>query len=313
MILMCKDVEVFNIETEEVYNESLLPGYMIINSSNKTTFKKWLKLRYSSNTNTIARQLKGVTFGQGNRIIIDEQTYALSLSDCYWIKDENLNLKFSDVSPYYNDFWKGDGIYDEGMAIPTLYVGGYLTKAWESSLLLAKYSKSTLIESECSELCKLCDIEVVHITIMDNSEGVFVKNFTDTKFMLEQADQSGRIDPDDFCDSDIVDLFNLKGVQMLVIDAIVGNGDRHAGNFGWLRNTDTGEYVCMAPIYDFDHALDSKSDEDRLIRDIVSLVKKVDDYRLETIRICNMAKLNLKNDVFKNRANSILNLLSENF
>ena len=43
---------------------------------------------------------------------------------------------------------------------------------------------------------------------------------------------------------------------MIIIDAVIGNGDRHAGNFGWLRNTDTGEYVSMAPLYDFDHALD---------------------------------------------------------
>ena len=42
---------------------------------------------------------------------------------------------------------------------------------------------------------------------------------------------------------------------MLVIDAIVGNGDRHAGNFAWLRDTDTGQYVCMSPLYDFDHEL----------------------------------------------------------
>lgn len=37
---------------------------------------------------------------------------------------------------------------------------------------------------------------------------------------------------------------------MIIIDAVIGNGDRHAGNFGWLRNTDTGEYVSMAPLYD---------------------------------------------------------------
>ena len=59
---------------------------------------------------------------------------------------------------------------------------------------------------------------------------------------------------------------------MLIIDAIIGNGDRHAGNFGWIRNTDTGEYVCMAPLYDFDHALDSTLESDRLLTDAVKFV-----------------------------------------
>ena len=87
--------------------------------------------------------------------------------------------------------------------------------------------------------------------------GIAISNITSPKVMLEQADQSGRIDLDDFDEQTIIDLFGKAGAQMLIIDAIIGNGDRHAGDFGWIRNTDTGEYVCMAPLYDFDHALDS--------------------------------------------------------
>ena len=66
--------------------------------------------------------------------------------------------------------------------------------------------------------------------------------------MLEQADQSGRLDPDDFDEQTIIDLFGKGGAQMLIIDAIIGNGDRHAGNFGWMRDADTGAYVGMAPL-----------------------------------------------------------------
>ncbi len=126
--------------------------------------------------------------------------------------------------------------------------------------------------------------------------------------MLEQADMSGRIDPDDFTDNDILELFDIKGLQMLVIDAIVGNGDRHAGNFGFLRSADTGEYIGMSPLYDFDHALDSENEYDRLIKDLVeiTLSNKLQD---EVIRICKIVLTETTNDIFNIRANSILRLL----
>ena len=123
--------------------------------------------------------------------------------------------------------------------------------------------------------------------------------------MLEQADQSGRIDPDDFDEQTIIDLFGKAGAQMLIIDAIIGNGDRHAGNFGWIRNTDTGENVGMALLYDFDHALDSTLESDRLLTDAVKFCMPYED---EMVRIAGIAQ-GSENEVFKKRAQSIMKLL----
>ena len=92
---------------------------------------------------------------------------------------------------------------------------------------------------------------------------------------------------------------------MLIIDPIIGNGDRHAGDFGWIRNTDTGEYVCMAPLYDFDHALDSTVESDRLLTDAVKFCMPYED---EMVRIAGIAQ-GSENEVFKKRAQSILKLL----
>ena len=111
--------------------------------------------------------------------------------------------------------------------------------------------------------------------------------------------------PDDFDEETIIDLFGKAGAQMLIIDAIIGNGDRHAGNFGWIRNTDTGEYVCMAPLYDFDHALDSTLESDRLLTDAVKFCMPYED---EMVRIAGIAQ-GSENEVFKKRAQSILKLL----
>ena len=303
-LLMCKDVPIYDIDNNIVLNNQLLPGYMRVMSNNPNKFKHWLKLRYSSNTNSLARQLKGITFGQGNRVRINKETHALSLSDSYWIKDASEQCKFIQVSPYYTGFWKGTGHYN-GQSIPTLYVPGFLNKFWVDSNTLCKVGQDTLIEVECARLCKICNIPVNRVSQRDQNS-ILVKNITSPKYMLEQADQSGLIDPDDFDNEDIIKHFGLAGIQMIIIDAIIGNGDRHAGNFGWLRDTDTGAYVCMAPLYDFDHALDSKLSSDLLTSEAIRSCT-TPEYKMEAARICRIVTQLDTIETFRARAATIIN------
>lgn len=299
---MCKDNKVYNIETEEVYNKKLLPGYMQ-KSANKYSFQYWMSLRYSSETNSIANSLKVKGFQNKNQKEQDIETYGLSLSDCYWIKDEKDKIKFEKVSPYYKKFWIGAGEYSGG-AVPTLYTNGYLLKEWVNSEFLYKYGKETEKEIECYKLCKVCRVSCAEIIKIEN--GIRVRNITDNNIMLEQADMSGRINVDNFKEQDILNLFGLSGLQMLIIDAIIGNGDRHAGNFGWFRDTNTGLYLSMAPLYDFDHALDSQSDMDCLISDLLKVVKTNIMYKTECKRIAQIVCHLSTYGVFKRRAEILL-------
>lgn len=102
MLLMCKNVPVYDIDNEKILNTSLLPGLMQQKGSNNHIFTKWMKYRYSSGTNTMACKLKGITFGQGARMRINRETRALSFSDCYWIKAEDDSIRFEEISPYYH-------------------------------------------------------------------------------------------------------------------------------------------------------------------------------------------------------------------
>jgi serine/threonine protein kinase HipA of HipAB toxin-antitoxin module len=77
--------------------------------------------------------------------------------------------------------------------------------------------------------------------------------------MFESAEASGRLEPDEFTTEDVLRLFGIQGFDIIFFDALIGNGDRHAGNFGYLRNANTGEYVGMAPLFDFDHAFESNN------------------------------------------------------
>lgn len=302
IVLMCKNAPVYNVTENCVINEALLPGIMH-RCPDTAAFNMWMKYRYSSGTNTIARKLKGITFGQGARKRINAETHALSFCDCYWLKTAGEHVHFEDISPYYTEFWDGHAEF-KGQAAPTLYVSGALSKEWKSDGRLYKYGDVS-IELQCIELCQLCGVSVESAMAVEG--GIAINNITTADVMLEQADQSGRINPDDFDEDSVLQEFGADGARMLIIDAVIGNGDRHAGNFGWLRDSNTGEYLGMSPLYDFDHALDSTLASDRLLLDAVRSCSA--DYADVAVDIAEKA-VRYNHPVFSRRAETILSLIS---
>lgn len=303
LILMCKNTMVYNVSTETVMNKELLPGYME-KLPCEHTFKEWMKFRYSALSNSLARKLRGMVFGQGNRLRINIETGAFSLSDCYWLKYENSMKRFEEVSPYFKDFWKGDGEY-HGESIPSLYVGGALDKYWNNRGDLIKVGKEDVKkEILATQLCKSCGVSCNDITVIP--EGICIKNFTDPNAMLEQADASGKFDSEDFTDLDIVEVFSEKGMEMLAIDVITANTDRHAGNFGFMRNANTGTYLGMAPLYDFDQILGSNHPNDFLMQDMLQALKQFPSYKQRVASMAEAAVNAELHQVFAERAKILL-------
>ena len=312
ILLMCKNVPVYDANFHIVIDYDRVPG-KLGKLPGDTSFKIWAQSRYSSPSNVLARNMQGGIFGQGNRRVVDRTTRSLSLSDCYWLKEESDSTMFEDVSPYFVDFWKGSGSY-EGQAIPTLYTDGYLTKKWEDKNWLVKnlyhseHGRSAVataqLEVDCCRLCENLGIFVNEIVLRESGY-VAVKNFTNENVMLEQADTSGRLDASDFELSDIIRVFGADGARMVAIDAVVGNTDRHTGNFGFLRDANSGEYLCMAPLYDFDWALSPLEIGNSLITNAAEAIKKT-DFVSEVINMMeNIINLDTRNE-FKERVKLFL-------
>ena len=55
--------------------------------------------------------------------------------------------------------------------------------------------------------------------------------------------------------------------DMFIVDALIGNWDRHNGNWGFLYNTNTDE-VTLAPVFDCGSSLYPQADED-MMREIL--------------------------------------------
>lgn len=301
---MCKDVSVYDVKTETVLCQELLPGCMQRLPCNQT-FKLWAERRYAEVSNSVAKRLRE-NFNQKTEAEIDMETGVFSLSDCYWLKSKDSGKKFEQVSPYFADFWKGIGEW-RGEAIPSLYVGGALDKYWDNKGDLIKIGRGLEQEVLAVQLYKAAGISCNAIT--RTKEGICVKNFTNHDKMLEQADASGRLDSEDFTDADIVEMFGENGMEMLVVDAITANTDRHVGNFGFLRDANTGEYLGMAPLYDFDQILQSNHTKDVLMRDTIQAIKQFPEHRQRAINIVKTAVVSHLHPIFTERANVLLNAL----
>ena len=306
LILMCKDVPVYDIGTETVLNEQLLPGCMERLPCNYT-FREWMESRRAELSNSIAKRLRE-PFNQKTQAEIDMETGAFSLSDCYWLKSKDSTKHFEQVSPYFKDFWKGIGEY-QGEAVPSLYVSGTLDKYWKDQGELIKVGESVKREVLAVQLCEAAG--VLCNRIEEVAEGICVKNFTDANQMLEQSDVSGRFDSEDFTDQDVVQVFGEKGMEMLVVDAITANTDRHAGNFGFLRDANTGDYLGMAPLYDFDQILGSSNPNDVLVQGTLQVVKQFPVYKERAVSIVETAVASNLHPVFSERAKVLLNALEE--
>lgn len=293
VILMCKENPIYNIDKEEVLNYSLLPGIMQKNPCSKT-FSLFSKHRYSSQTNIYARKLRSLSWGQGNRERINRDTYSLSLSDCYWIKDEEDTVDFYDITPYLK--------YKYSPAEPTLYTNGFKSKYWLDSETLIKYDCN--IELLAYDFCSYLKIPINEIYKHTENE-IAIKNFTSLDIMLEPASLSGLIDSENFTTDDILRVYGAPALDMIVVDSLLGNGDRHSGNFGLLRSTDTGDIIGFSPLYDFDHTFDSKGLNDILIKEVLEIYAKYEEYRERIYHLCKNS-LEFDNEIIKSKASYML-------
>mgnify|MGYP004628909595 FL=1 len=107
------------------------------------------------------------------------------------------------------------------------------------------------------------------------SQGITLQDFASLKnriidserngYGTELADILSTIDEQTAMDSEIL---KTRFWDMFIVDALIGNWDRHNGNWGFLYNNATDE-VTLAPVFDCGSSLYPQADED-LMKKILS-------------------------------------------
>ena len=114
------------------------------------------------------------------------------------------------------------------------------------------------MELEAYKLATALGIPCNKIEEAHDQSGIIVHNFTNSDVMLEPAICSGKFKGTFYATIDeVVGILGDAGAAMLAFDAVTGNTDRHLEYLGFLRDANTGEYLGMAPLYDFDHVLEA--------------------------------------------------------
>lgn len=225
-----------------------------------------------------------------------EMTNGASLNDTFWVKKQESNLEWRDISFYRNDFnenigniaFDGGIVTDFSSPTPELSTEGAFAKCWirenEETYMLKKSSQTYKTESFSeyygAQLAKIICKDAVEYDLQCHHEEVVSKcrNFTDERrsfvplHKLEKPKQS-----DDF-------FIKMKSIyetygwddafrRMMVLDALILNVDRHFGNAGFLYDANTLALLRPAPVFDHNRSLlfDKTDDEIKRIRDIREL------------------------------------------
>lgn len=269
-----------NVEIKWVTkNTSLLPLDLELNEDG---LFKWLKHRTIPSNRAYVRTLLSKCGLNLNRPLnIIKVSKGLSLNDCYWIVEEGFEGKFEDFNLYDNHLSRvlagiaftgyGSSIRSSLASSPEFTTNGMLPKCWRrikgkiylykggttgasntgmepySEFYAHQVAQAMEIDSVpyniCKwkgELCSYCEI----FTSKDYSfvpVGKIVKTggMTAVREFYEKLGKKYVKALDD----------------MIVLDALICNTDRHYGNFGFLVNNKTNKIVAPAPLFDHGNSL----------------------------------------------------------
>lgn len=277
----------FFISIDKIYNDSLLPLHLI-NNLDVSQLVKWLFSRLMPKSRPfykhINKQFKALTETDIVNLALFEN-HGLSLSDQYWLRCEDEQLEWKDINFFANDFSYDVGNYFFNMdntlekdkfnlRSPDFMTNGIALKSWrmkEEKRLLFKAGQEQkrqepINEAAISQFLQNCNFEYlrpakytlsrVRGTLCSVSEN-FLSDHVELVTAYSVANYKER--PDgvllyhhlrEMCkELQIPNALPFMDA-MLLFDNLIANKDRHLGNFGFLRDTKTMQFLGPAPLYD---------------------------------------------------------------
>lgn len=230
---------------------------------------------------------------EDNSLSLVVKTHALSLNDQYWIKREDENIDYDDISFFSNKYSNdvGDviiGIKNSGdidYYSPDSTSNGNLKKRWKNidgkNYLLKAGSKpyqyEIFNEIIASKIMDMLNIEHVNYSFVIDNNHIFCASqnfisYNEDYVTAYQLRYSKKQRNDISLYDHLLSIYKSIGIpnyqrifdQLLFIDYILGNTDRHLNNFGVIRDAKTLEFLCAAPIYDTGACLGYNLGDDEL-------------------------------------------------
>lgn len=264
-----------------VYNQAHLPlGTTLFNGSiDRASLNAWwINRSIPASRSGVRHALESLNIP--NTKVLLTRCFGLSLSDQYWVKPSQSDLEWSKVNFFDNPFSEDIGDVLLGKATvgrgfdfssPDNTSDGFLKKRWKiigGKRCLIKAGSNPFMQQPFNEVVASMiaeRLEIPHIpyTLMWDEEIPYsiCEDFITSDTELVSAWRVMQIKKRSNSTSiyrhyiDCCEVLGIKDIvhsidQMLVLDYLIANEDRHQNNFGIIRNANTLECAGAAPIFD---------------------------------------------------------------
>lgn len=359
MILMFQDTPVAKLRCnkfkpigyEEIYDKNKLPlGTKGFNDEQeKILFSHWYNSRAIPQTRPNLLDVENKLGMEINEAII--KSMAISITDCYWIKEDNLdciNLKWKDINYHNNGFDLTFANYYASNKIifsksPDFTTDGIMEKFWYLSSGIAYLAKidnkygNRLIANELvyNDIAKSLNINTTPYVLGKLNDvdfcasPCFVKNENENYISAMQIKHSNfSLSSENLLRYFSTELgFEKEIKEMIFLDCLLHNVDRHEKNFGFIKNSDEIRFVPMfdngfclgvnhgrnKKVTDADMKLFNDKRKDILYR--YSINKDVDELFCQNILKKYYEELNIEEELYEISKLELeygLNLIKEN-
>lgn len=270
------------VKIDKLHNQEHLPVAVsakkgVVNRSELNEW--WYDRSIPASRSGVRKALE--TMNISNPRLLLSRCFGLSLSDQYWIKPLESDIAWKDVNFFNNDFSEdiGDILFGKKLNKKTLDYNspdntsdGFLKKRWKiingKRCLLksgsAPFMQQPFNEVIASKIMERLGISHIPYSVFLDEDGEPYSVCED--FITEDTElisawrimQSRKQDNNTSKYQHYVNCCEELGIkkicqslnEMIVVDYIIANEDRHFNNFGLIRNADTLEFISPAPIFD---------------------------------------------------------------
>ena len=255
---------------------------------------KWLKSRtIPKNRAYVHNFLSKCNLNLNRPMNIIKVSKGLSLNDCYWVVEEGFSGTFEKYNLYDNRFSRvlaliaftgyGSSVRSSLASCPEFTTNGMLPKCWrrvDGEIKLYKGGTSGASNTGNEPYCEYYAAQIAKelgISAIDYGlskwKGALCSTcvlFTSKEYAFLPVGKvvtSGGMGAVTSYYEKVGAAYAKALADMLVLDAIICNTDRHFGNFGFLVDNRTNEIVAPAPLFDHGNSLFNFAGKDDLASD----------------------------------------------
>jgi hypothetical protein len=315
-LLLSEDTIIAEIKNNEIknVNEKLLPLYL----KRTGDIKGWLSMRAIDEHRTNSRMLKkALRLSEKDDISTVLSVNAVTITDNYWFKEFNSGIEFKDVKfqkNYFDNLALVGDINSFNLPFsrtPELTNTGSFEKCWRlknSKWWLFKQGNDSELFSELfiSKLGKAFGFNMVEYKLADRF--ICCEDFTQNASVNFEDAYSLAGDNEDYSyNYDLINDISVDAardyVNLIALDTLCFNMDRHTHNYGFLRDIKTGDILSLAPNFDNNIALISRGYSKDISRDNDKLVSLFEEFIKDKQIVFSLPPL--QKEIVKNIALSI--------